>query len=173
MGRRPWNPRNASHRRAPPRRPATSATHAATGLPAPHTRPRWIAHAAYSIPGQSPLDLTPGRPGLAKSGEPPPREHVASESRRRPARPTCHSRLILILRPRTDPSRVKQTAYRSALSLLLKSPPVSSESTRGPAVFKSNYRWAQNFARTPLSFLEIEPAIQPWCFCELDLRTNV
>ena len=63
--------------------------------------------------------------------------------------------------------------YPFALAILLKSPSSFLESTRGPAVFKTNYRWAKNLAQTTLSYLEIEPTVQPLTFCELDPRTKV
>ena len=68
---------------APPRTPASAAAHAVPSLASLLRAPRWITNAANSIPGQSPLDLTPGQPRLAKSGEPPPRELVSGDLRRR------------------------------------------------------------------------------------------
>jgi len=63
-------------------------------------------------------------------------------------------------------------AYPFALAYLLKRPWGLSDSTRSPVQFKTNYRSAQNFAQTPLSFLEIKPAVQGRRFCALALRFN-
>ena len=121
---------------------------------------------------------------MANTGDPPAAEQSSGDlppplPRAKPlSRPIRSQRLRLDLGSfKSEPQDLDLTAdilrYWFGLEFLLKSPPVSSESTRGPAVFKSNYKWAKNFARTPLSFLEIEPAVQPWCFCELDPRSKV
>ena len=78
------------------------------------------------------IDLTPGRPSLARSGEPPPLESVAGESRCRPACPFAQGRPIADLRPRLDQPGVKQVGYRSAFAFLHMSPSVLYNSTRGP-----------------------------------------
>jgi len=63
--------------------------------------------------------------------------------------------------------------YRFGLDFLLKSPWLFPDSTRGPELFKNNYSLAQNFAQTPLSLLNIKPAVQPWFFYELDPESLV
>ena len=87
MGRSPWNPRDASRRRAPPRRTATSAAHAALAIPELSRSPRWI------IPGPNPrqndhwntgkaeLRRTPGR---AAAGTPAPASSAATREPKRP-----------------------------------------------------------------------------------------
>jgi len=113
---------NSPRRRAPPCRPATALAHVAPSLPAPRTRPRWITHAAYSIPGQSPLDSTPGRPNLASPVSLRRGSFCSGEQRRRPAR-RVHPRLHnLDLTARSHPSQVKGPGYRSAPSYFVKEP---------------------------------------------------
>ena len=68
------------------------------------------------------IDLTPGRPSLAKSGEPPPRERVAGESHRRPACPLAQGCPIKIMRPRSVRPEVNQIRKRSVLVVLQKAP---------------------------------------------------
>ena len=81
------------------------------------------------------------------------------------------SRPIENLRPRLDPTLTRSwpsdpdltaviRAYRFGLVLLLKSPPGSEYSTRSPPPLKNNYSLAQDFAQTPLSFLNFKPAVQ-------------
>ena len=93
MGRSPWNPRDASRRRAPPRRTATSAAHAAPAIPELSRSPRWITHVAVIIPGPNPrqndhwntgkaeLRRTPGR---ATAGTPAPASSAATRAPKRP-----------------------------------------------------------------------------------------
>jgi len=71
---------------------------------------------------RAPIDLTPGRPSLARSGEPPPLECVAGESRRRPACPFALGRPIEDQRPRSDRAEVKELRKRSASAVLQKPP---------------------------------------------------
>src|SRR6185312_3508994 len=71
-----------------------------------------------------------------------------------------------------DPMDQIQT-YPFALLFLLKRPPVSFKSTRNPQPFKINYSLVQILARSPLSFLEFEPAVQHLTFCELDPGVNI
>ena len=91
------------------------------------------------------------------------------------------SRPIENLRPRLDPTLTRYwpsdpdltaviRAYRFGLVHLLKSPPGSEYSTRSPPPLKNNYSLAQNFAQTPLRFLNIKPAIQHSFFYALDPR---
>ena len=54
--------------------------------------------------------------------------------------------------------------YPFALLFLLKRRPVSFKSTRNPQPFKINYSLVQILARSPLSFLEFEPAVQRLTF---------
>ena len=79
---------NSPRRRAPPCRPATALANVAPSLPNPRTRPRWITHAAYSIPGQSPLDSTPGRPNLASTVSHRRGSFCSGEQRRLPRAPS-------------------------------------------------------------------------------------
>ena len=94
------------------------------------------------------------------------------------------SRPIENLRPRLDPTLTRSwpsdldltavfRAYRFGLVHLLKSPPGSEYSTHSPPPLKNNYSLAQNFAQTPLSLLNIKPAVQPWFFYELDPESLV
>ena len=82
------------------------------------------------------IDLTPGRPSLAKSGEPPPREHVAGESppplapTRNPGRPIRIprpqlDREMFCSEPRDRDPTNQIRAYPFALSILQKRPCVS------------------------------------------------
>ena len=57
--------------------------------------------------------------------------------------------------------------------VLHKNPSVFLESTRTPLMFKNIYGLAQFLAVNPLSFLEIEPTIQVYRFCELAPETKV
>ena len=93
MGRSPWNPRSASRRRAPPRRTATSAAHAAPAIPEPSRSPRWITHVAVIIPGPNPRQndhWNTGKaelrrtPGHAAVGTPAPASPAATRKPKRP-----------------------------------------------------------------------------------------
>ena len=63
--------------------------------------------------------------------------------------------------------------YPFALLFLLKRPPVSFKSTRNPQPFKINYSLVQILAHSPLTFLELVPAVQLLFFYALDPRINV
>ena len=126
---------------------------------------------------------SPGTPDSTNSGE-FSRRVAAEQSRRRltaAARAPNHScpldlrsthlirsRVPLRLEPTDRDPTAEIQPYPFGLSLLLKSPRLSLKSTRSPLMFKNIYGLAQFLAVNPLSFLEIEPAVQPWCFCELD-----
>ena len=82
--------------------------------------------------------------------------------------PAAAPRAQLILAARSPSGGPKQTQPESTeantgqrLQVLQKRPWGSLISTRGPCAFKTNSRSAQIFARTPLGFLEIEPAVHP------------
>ena len=100
------------------------------------------------------------------------------------ALPSLLSHPIQDRRPRLDldPSRPEPTdrdptvpirRYRFGSSPLLKSPWTLYYSTHSPYQVKINYRSAHIFARTPLSFPDFEPAVQPLFFYELDPRVIV
>ena len=63
--------------------------------------------------------------------------------------------------------------YRFGLGVLLKNPSGFQQSTRSPQKGKTIYAEAQFLAHSPLTFLDLVPAVQPWHFCELDPRTKV
>jgi len=124
------------------------------------------------------VELGPGTPLSVFSGEAPPRSKVAGVPRRRPARPTHSGRSISNPRPRLDldPSalshqiEIRRSRSEDTVStwFFVKEPPSFLISTRSPSLFKNNCSLAQNLASSPLSFLNIEPAVQVCCFCELD-----
>ena len=64
-------------------------------------------------------------------------------------------------------------AYPFGLANLVKSPSVLRESTRSPQKCKTIYTEAQFLAPSPLSFLNIKPAIQLLPFCTLALVSNL
>ena len=70
-------------RRALPRRAAVAGAHAAQSIPDPGPAPMRVHHGALVILGPSPCKSTPGGPETANSGEPPPRELVSGDPRRR------------------------------------------------------------------------------------------
>jgi len=72
-----------ARRRALPRRAAVAGAHAAQSIPDPGPAPRRVHHGALVILGPSPGQIHPRRAGNANSGEPPPRELVSGDPRRR------------------------------------------------------------------------------------------
>ena len=136
---------------------------------------------------QERVDLTPGRPSLAKSGELPRSAAAELGLRRRPAAApranrsdpsdsiwmaTIRSRadLFLALRSRSN-GRKPRVPVRPGV--FLKRPPVLLKSTRSPILFKNNYAEVLFLSFWPLSFSLLEPAIQACRFCELDPRVMV
>ena len=63
--------------------------------------------------------------------------------------------------------------YRFGLDFLLKSPWLFPDSTRSLNLFKNIYAEALFLSLSPLSSLEIEPAVLPGLFHALDPRTNL
>ena len=75
---------------------------------------------------------------------------------------------IAIQRPRA----VDHDRFRSAVVVLLKTPPCFLLSTRSPPLLKNNCGLAQFLASKPLDFYLLEPAVQILSFCTLALRFN-
>ena len=131
------------------------------------------------LPDPSPGRIDPWSAGLGVSGEP-----SAAGAPSPPARPFTLSRQIQNQRARLDlgsirsrppdpnPAAGNQT-YRFALHVLLKSPFLLLKSTRSLNLFKNIYAEALFLSLSPLSSLEIEPAVLPGLFHALDPRTNL
>ena len=135
-------------------------------------------------PRPNPIPNSPRSAGLGISGEAPPRDLVSLRPAPPPATPFSLRRPIRILRLpldlgsfRSEPPDPKPAAeiqtYRFGLDSFLKSPCTFCYSTRSPPPLKNNYSLAQDFAQTPLSFLNFKPAVQHSFFYALDPRINV
>ena len=162
---------------------AAAAAHGAPHLNSVPCVARCATHALVLLHGQFLIQTKLGSARSAGTGRAPPRLLCLPATRAAAVAPFTLSRSIENLRPRLDPAPLKPRpsdldpmiqigAYPFALAYLLKRPWGLSDSTRSPVQFKTNYRSAQNFAQTPLSFLEIKPAIQGRRFCVLALRIN-
>ena len=157
------------------RRPSRPAP-ATTPLPAPQ-RPA-LHLSGLRIPracslAQPGLKPTPGAPEGRTPAAPRPRAAALREPRRRPARPSHQIRPIRDVRLRLEPNPIRSgppdrdptawiQTYRFGLALFLKRPSAFPYSTRSPPLFKRNCCLVQNLAPSPLSFLNIEPAILAW-----------
>ena len=122
------------------------------------------------------LESCPEAPVLAKSGEPlrsVAAEQSPGDSAPPPPRDPCPEPLDRDLTAQKRPGPGQPRRITVSPSLLLKRPWVSFKSTRGPALFKSISNQAQFLTCRPLCFLELEPAVQPLQFCELDPRSKV
>ena len=84
-------------------------------------------------------------------------------------RPRLDRRLIKSKPPDLNPT-VEICRYRFGPFFLHKSPWTLCYSTRSPLPLKNNYSLAQIFAQTPLSLLNIKPAVQHSFFYALDPR---
>jgi len=131
--------------------------------------------------GQTPSQIAPGTPETAYSGAAPAAELCSGDLPPPPRAPFTLGRPIWRQWPRLDriPARseppdrdptVEICRYRFGLFFLHKSPWTLCYSTRSPLPLKNNYSLAQNFAQTPLSLLNIKPAIQHSFFYALDPR---
>ena len=140
---------STARRRAPPRRATTTVTLGDQSLPEPRLSHQCITHSTWVLPDPKPARI-PAR--SAEFGQ--LRRCSAAGTRfrrqcRRPPRAKHQSRPIRSHRPRLDLGSFKSEpldqdlttlirAYRFGQYILLKSPLVFLESTRGLALFKIN-----------------------------------
>ena len=171
----------SSRQRALRRRATISDEHHALSPEPPPCCSQCVTYAMWRLSSPTASRLGPCSARFASSGQASPPSSAPATVRRRPMRPTRPGHSIRSLRPRLDPTLTKSwpsdpdltaviRAYRFGLVHLLKSPPGSEYSTHSPPPLKNNYSLAQNFAQTPLSFLNIKPAVQHSFFYALDPR---
>ena len=173
-----------ARRRASPPRTAAAAASTAQSFPMPRQVLRRFTHASIVLPDSNPVRFSPGNTVLVKSGSTPPPLLAAGSLPPPPAPPTTLSRPIRNQRVGLDPDpiysepsdpdpRAQNKTHRFGLALFLKRPSVFPYSTRSPPLVKSIRSLVQKLAPSPLSSIEIEPAVQTYCFYELDPRVNV
>jgi len=86
------------------------------------------------------------------------------------SRPFDRRRWIKIRWRTAAQAEVKQRSTGQRLHVLQKRPRGSPKSTRSPPLFKNNSSLTLFLTRSPLVFLEIEPAVHSFCFYALDPR---
>ena len=151
---------NARAGEASPRRAATTLDLPALGLSEPQQPHRKFTCATSFLPGQATPRFELGSAVLACSGDAPPRELQLRRSAPPTARPISLDRAIRRGRTRLDRVPVRSNPpdldptdqirrYRFGPPLLLKNPPGSEYSTRGPALVKNNYGLVLFFSKQP------------------------
>ena len=151
---------NLARRRALSRRVAARTTTAAQGVPMLRFWPRCFTRAAGMLHGLYPTQTSPCSGRTASSGDAPPRELQLRRSAPPTVRPISLDRTIRRGRTRLDRVPVRSNPpdldptdqirrYRFGPPLLLKNPPGSEYSTRGPALVKNNYGLVLFFSKQP------------------------